>query len=205
MGGRSSQTTQVPQFVEDAARMALARSQEIQGLGYMPYMGPEVAVVNPYEQALASNVGGMASAYGLAAPAAMDMGAMPVVTQGGLTGYSSYPAYEQGMREFQAMRPDQYGALASMTQYDPITGAFNPDYQVAMPEQEPAPIMMPDNGGDDRQSAMSASRSSGPTRPRSRSQGGGGLLSGVRDFTEDFRDDFRDFGDSIYSGLGGRG
>lgn len=199
MGGKSTQTTQIPQFVEDAARMALARSQEIQGLGYMPYMGPEVAVVNPYEQALASNVGGMASAYGLAAPAAMDMGAMPVVTQGGLTGYSSYPAYEQGMRQFQAMRPDQYGALASMTQYDPITGAFNPDYQVAPPEPEAVMDVVADRDG--RGFSMPSGRSAQSGSGFSR---GDGLLSGARDFAEGLRGAASDFGDAVFGGLGGR-
>ena len=126
MGGSSSTTSQraeIPAYMEEASKFALEKAKQIDALGKLPFMGPEVAAVNPYEQALARNVGGMASAFGLEAPAALDMGGMETVTQGGMTGYSSYPAYMASMERLKELRPDQYEYFAKMTGFDPITGA----------------------------------------------------------------------------------
>ena len=121
----SSKTTQeakIPEYLEEAGRLAVQQAQQAQQMGYIPYMGPEIATVNPYEQALAQNVGGMASAFGMAAPAGLDMG-MPTVTQGGMTGYSSYPIYQGAMERLREQRPEQYEFFANQTGFDPITGA----------------------------------------------------------------------------------
>jgi len=85
-------------------------------------MGPEIAAINPYEQAMAQNVGQMASAFGMSAPSSLDMG-MPTVTQGGMTGYSSYPIYQSAMERLREQRPEQYDFFAGQTGFDPITGA----------------------------------------------------------------------------------
>jgi hypothetical protein len=132
MGSKSTQSTQIPAYIEEAGKLALQRAQEIQAMGYVPYMGPEVAAINPYEQALATNVGSMASAFGLAAPVGMDMGGMPTVTQGGMTGYSSYPAYMASLERLRETRPEMYEYLSGMTRFDPITGALNPEYDARM-------------------------------------------------------------------------
>jgi len=135
MGGSSrTEKTEIPAYMEEAGQFALEKAKQIDALGKLPYMGPEVAAVNPYEQALARNVGGMASAFGLEAPAALDMGGMETVTQGGLTGYSSYPAYMASMERLKELRPDQYEYFAKMTGFDPITGAA-----IAPPAPAPAP------------------------------------------------------------------
>ena len=132
MGSKSTQSTQIPEYIEEAGKLALQRAQEVQAMGYVPYMGPEVAAINPYEQAMATNVGSMASAFGLAAPVGMDMGGMPTVTQGGLTGYSSYPAYMASLERLRETRPEMYEYFSGMTRFDPITGALNPDYDARM-------------------------------------------------------------------------
>lgn len=147
MGGSSStQKTEIPAYMEEAGRFALEKARQIDALGKLPYMGPEVAAVNPYEQALARNVGGMASAFGLEAPATLDMGGMETVTQGGLTGYSSYPAYMASMERLKELRPDQYEYFAKMTGFDPITGAA-----VAPPAPVLTAVAAPvsSGGGDD--------------------------------------------------------
>ena len=122
MGSRSTTKTEIPQYLEDAGKLAIQQAQQIQQMGYMPYMGPEVAAVNPYEQAAAQGVGQMASAFGMAAPAGLDMG-MPTVTQGGMTGYSSYPIYQSALERLREQRPEQYEFFANQTGFDPITGA----------------------------------------------------------------------------------
>lgn len=122
-GSRTVQTNEVPAYMEEAGQLAVEKAKQLYDLGKLPYMGPEVAAVNPYEAALARNVGGMASAFGLEAPSALDMGGMPTVTQGGMTGYSSYPAYIAAMEQLRDLRPDQYAYFAQMTGFNPITGA----------------------------------------------------------------------------------
>lgn len=121
----SSKTTQenkIPEYLEEAGRLAVQQAQQAQQMGYIPYMGPEIAAVNPYEQAAAQNVGQMASAFGMAAPSGLDMG-MPTTTQGGMTGYSSYPIYQGAMERLREQRPEQYEYFAGQTGFDPITGA----------------------------------------------------------------------------------
>lgn len=119
---KTTQETKIPEYLEEARKLALQQAQQIQQMGYVPYMGPEIAAVNPYEQAMAQNVGGMASAFGMAAPVGLDMG-MPTVTQGGMTGYSSFPVYQGAMERLREQRPEQYEFFAGQTGFDPITGA----------------------------------------------------------------------------------
>lgn len=196
MGSSSTQKTEIPKWVEDLGRAQAQRAVELQEMGYMPYMGPEVAAVNPYEQAMASNVGGMASAFGLQAPATMDMGGMPTVTQGGLTGYTSYPSYISSLERLKEQRPDMYAGLAGMTKYDPITGLINPDFQSNMPVFD-APVQsnMPVYSGDD-DAPMFAPASTGSTDPYSRPRpvlrgentgSSGGLLSGIRSARDELK------------------
>ena len=145
MGSRSTQKTEVPAYMQEAGEFALQRAKEISELGRLPYMGPEVAAINPAEAALARNVGGMASAFGLEAPAALDMSGMPTVTQGGMTGYTSYPAFIESMERLKAERPDQYDYFSRMGGFDPITGA-----RIA-PAAAPAaaPVAARSSGGGD--------------------------------------------------------
>lgn len=119
---KTTQETKIPEYLEEAGRLAVQQAQQAQQMGYIPYMGPEIAAVNPYEQAAAQNVGQMASAFGMAAPVGLDMG-MPTVTQGGMTGYSSYPIYQSALERLREQRPEQYDFFAGQTGFDPITGA----------------------------------------------------------------------------------
>jgi hypothetical protein len=208
MGSRSTQSTKIPEYIEEAGKLALQRAQEVQAMGYVPYMGPEVATINPYEQAAAANVGGMASAFGMQAPTGLDMGGMPTVTQGGITGYSSYPAYLSAMERLREQRPDQYEYLSGMGRFDPITGAVNPSYNMPVMEGETAsnmPVVSPSSGGgnDDAPSHaeimqmhygnpngpsgssgynVTTSFGSGSTpKPVLRGESTGGLFSGMRE------------------------
>jgi hypothetical protein len=188
MGSRSTQQTKVPEYIEEAGKLALERAKQIQAMGYIPYMGPEVAAVNPYEQAAAANVGGMASAFGMQAPAGLDMGGMPTVTQGGMTGYTSYPAYMSSLERLREVRPDMYQYLSNMTKFDPITGQVNPEYDAFMQSvTAPAAPAASSGGGDDKPffapaptGGSSDPRASSP-RPVLRGQDtGGGLFSDLR-------------------------
>jgi len=142
MGSSSTtqvQKTEIPKWYEDAAKLQIRRADDAYTLGKMPYMGPEVAAINPAEMAASRNVGQMASAFGLEAPAELSMGDMPTVTQGGMTGYTSYPAYLENMERLKEQRPDQYDFFSRMTGFDPITGA-SVQQMSTLPSQAPAPV-----------------------------------------------------------------
>jgi len=176
MGGSSSrqvQETTLPDWYEDAAQEAIKRSREIYEVGRLPYTGIDVAGINPAEAAAARNVASMASAFGLEAPAELDMGGMPTVTTGGMTGYSSYPMFTADMQRLKEQRPDQYEYFARMTGFDPITGAAT---QPLTPPAPVAPVSAAPRMRSDVQafldsqakyrdegSRMSTGRGSGPT------------------------------------------
>lgn len=220
MGSRSTQETKVPEYIEEAGKLALERAKQIQGMGYIPYMGPEVAVVNPYERAAAANVGSMASAFGMQAPVGLNMGGMPTVTQGGMTGYTSYPTYMSSLERLKETRPEMYEYLSGLGKFDPITGQVNPEYDARMQAAVAPQVVAPSGssgGGDDgpnmrefmderkaesaRRAAASADPRSSSPRPVLRGQstgGSGGLFSGLRDAREEVSN-------RIYTALGGRG
>lgn len=118
-----TQTTKqtIPPEVTAANAAMLARGEKLAELGYIPYMGVDVAGINPAERAAMENVGQMASAFGLAAPETSQISA-PEVTMGGMTGYTSFPMYEGALERFRETRPDQYDAYAEALGYDPLTG-----------------------------------------------------------------------------------
>lgn len=116
-----TQTQTIPPEVTAANAAMLARGQKLAELGYIPYMGVDVAGINPAERAAMENVGQMASAFGLAAPETSQISA-PEVTMGGMTGYTSFPMYEGALERFRETRPDQYDAYAEALGYDPLTG-----------------------------------------------------------------------------------
>lgn len=126
--------------MEEAGKLAVEEAKKIKEMGYLPYFGPEVAAINPYEQAMAQNVGGMASAFGLAAPAAMSMSGVDTATSGGITGYTTAPAYFAALERLKETRPDQYEFFANLGRFDPITGAANPNYNPNPTTTAPTPL-----------------------------------------------------------------
>lgn len=154
MGSKSTtvQENRIPRYLEEAGQLAVEEAKKIKEMGYLPYFGPEVAAINPYEQAMAQNVGSMASAFGLAAPAAMDMSGVDTATSGGVTGYTTAPAYFAALERLKETRPDQYEFFAGLGRFDPITGAINPNYNPSpttnMPNLLPSTARI-GGGGDD--------------------------------------------------------
>jgi hypothetical protein len=163
----------------------------------IPYMGPEIAEISETERALNRNVGAMASAFGLEGPAPLTMGDAEVTSAGGVSGYSSYPAYMSALQRLQEQRPDQYAYLAGLGRFDPITGAAIAPPVV--PEAATGPLgVSPVSGGGNDDSLSHAEimqmhygnpagpstnigpRDSSP-RPVLRGESTGGLFSGLRE------------------------
>ena len=126
-GGGQSTKTEIPEWAEAATKRNLARAEEVQKIGYMPYYGPDVAGFTPTQQAAMQNNLAAASAFGMAAPADA-MAGMPQAQDfgGGISGYSSGNLFDQAVAEFEAREPayaKEYNELfAGNTYTNPFPG-----------------------------------------------------------------------------------
>ena len=125
-GGSQTSQVEIPQYLEDASKKMLNRASAVQGVGYMPYMGPDVAALTqPQQQAMQSNIDA-ASAFGLVDPGLNAMAGMPEAQDfNGVQGYSSFPMYEQAVADLAASRPGQVAAYDKLF-VDPVTGLGGP-------------------------------------------------------------------------------
>ncbi len=105
-GGSSSVSTEIPAYIEDAAKSNLGLADKISNIGYTPYYGPDLAAVTPMQGAAFQNTQNAASAFGMNAGQGQYM---PEATQfaGGGMGYSSAPMFEQSVENLAQFRPAQ--------------------------------------------------------------------------------------------------
>lgn len=109
MGGSSKSTTELPAYLEDAVKNALTASQNAASVGYMPWMGPDVAAMTPTQVAAMQNTNTGLSSFGMAS--ADPMAGMPTAQNyGGMGGYSSFPIYDEAMKAWAAANPQQAAA-----------------------------------------------------------------------------------------------
>lgn len=126
-GGGQSTKTEIPEWAESATKRNLARAEEVQKIGYMPYYGPDVAGFTPTQQAAMQNNLAAASAFGMAAPTDA-MAGMPQAQDfgGGISGYSSGNLFDQAVAEFERKKPayaKEYNELfAGNTYTNPFPG-----------------------------------------------------------------------------------
>ena len=129
-GGGQSTKTEIPAWAENATKRNLARAEEVQKIGYMPYYGPDVAGFTPSQQAAMQNNLSAASAFGMAAPTDA-MAGMPQAQDfgGGISGYSSGDLFDQAVAEFERRKPayaKEYNELfAGNTYTSPFPGPGN--------------------------------------------------------------------------------
>ena len=145
-GGSSSQTTEIPAWLENAAIQNINRANDVSQIGYTPYYGPDVAAFSPMQQQSMQSTGNAASAFGLAPQGYDAMAGMPQAQTfaNGMQGYSSAPLYQESVDQLQANRPAQFQAMADMF-IDPITGAPAKNNYQASPAQ--VQQMFSNNGG----------------------------------------------------------
>ena len=135
-GGSSSQTTEIPAWLENAAIQNINKANDVSNIGYTPYYGPDVAALSPMQQQSMQSTGNAASAFGLAPQGFDAMAGMPQAQTfaNGMQGYSSAPLYQESVDQFQANRPAQFQAMADMF-IDPFTGAAARNNYQASPAQ----------------------------------------------------------------------
>ena len=158
-GGTTSQSTQIPAWLENAAIENINKGRDVSQIGYTPYYGPDVAAFSPMQQQSMRSTGNAASAFGLAPQGFDAMAGMPQAQTfaGGLQGYSSAPLYEQSLDKLFANAPAQYRAINDMF-IDPFTGASPRNRYGATPAQTQQMISGGGGGGDGGGGAVSVSR-----------------------------------------------
>ena len=118
-GGSTTQKTEIPDWLKEPSIRNLARAEETQKIGYMPWQGPDMAAFNPTQTAAMQQNIGAAEAFGLSAPGALTpLQGLPQAQtfSGGIQGYSGTPLYEQALAELKAKQPgdvDKYNKLFS--------------------------------------------------------------------------------------------
>lgn len=128
-GGSQTTRVKIPEWLESAAKQNLGRADNIAQIGYVPYMGPDVAAMQPGQIAAMQNTGAAANAFGMASPDMMAGMPQAQTFAGGVQGYSSMPLYQQSLDALQAANPGQFAALNAPF-INPQTGA-RPAYPFA--------------------------------------------------------------------------
>ena len=164
-GGKSSTEVSVPAWLQEAAQSGLARGNQAAGIGYAPYIGPDVAALTPMQEAAMFNTSQASSAFGLG-PSPIPSAGMPEVQTfaGGVRGYSAIPLYDQAINELKVRDPVQYAKLMA-----PFSGGGQFGI-TSMPMG--APMGAPMREGPPQGSG--ASRDYGSTAADRIAQGGGG-------------------------------
>ena len=121
-GGSQTSQVEIPAYLENASKKSLNRAEDTQNIGYMPYMGPDVAAfTQPQQQAMQANIDA-AAAFGLVDPSLDAMAGMPQAQDfNGVQGYSSFPVYQMAVDDLKASRPGQVEAYDDLY-VDPTTG-----------------------------------------------------------------------------------
>ena len=190
-GGSQTNKTEIPQWLEDASRENIAMGNQVAGLGYVPYFGPDVAAFTPMQQASFQNTGQAANAFGMAGGGMTGMEGMPQAQQfaGGVSGYSSAPMFQETMAALEANNPGQFAAIQNMF-INPQTGAGG--MQPQMPMQQSAPQQSSGGGGG-----------GGGYRPMMPGGNGGGSIGGYTSIGDMFNGGGAGASGDKYSG-GGR-
>lgn len=136
-GGSQSTENTIPDYLEDPIRRNIGRAEQYSQIGFVPYMGPDVAAFTPMQQAAFQNTNNAAAAYGQMAPSGSGL---PQATDygGGVQGYSAFPLYQQALDELQRSRPGQFNALNAPF-INPYTGAGGSISQSMQPAPAPQP------------------------------------------------------------------
>lgn len=121
--GSTETDVKIPEFLEQGFKEGLQRGRNVAELGYMPYMGPDVAAFTPAQTSAMQNTFDASRAFGMSAPTDA-MAGMPQAQTfaGGIQGYSSYPTFQESLAKLRESRPGQMAAYDAMF-INPQTGA----------------------------------------------------------------------------------
>jgi len=129
MGGESvtgSTKTKPPQWWTDAAKYAVGQGKKTAEIGYVPYIGPDIAAFNPQQLDAMQQSQNWSSAFnnpGGAVPQVADSIMPPTDFGNGLKGYSSFPGYQQALGNLAEQYPGLYNYINSFFPHTNQPGA----------------------------------------------------------------------------------
>lgn len=134
-GGGQTTKAEIPDWAKEPTIRNLQRAETAQQVGYQPYMGADLAAINPTQMSAMQNQLDAASAFGLSAPSTPMQG-MPEAQDfgGGMMGYSAFPLFEQAQQELARKNPEQQAI------YDSLFGNPNPAGTASVTAPEPEPL-----------------------------------------------------------------
>lgn len=128
--GGSKKTTQkqnfkLPAWYEDAAKSAIAFSEDISKAGHVPWLGPDVAALAPQTKAGIAGTDAMSAAFGM--PTSGGNPYLPPEQEfaGGVKGYSGFGGFEEAMESLKVKYPGMYNFLSQFNKINQGE-SFNP-------------------------------------------------------------------------------
>ena len=143
--GENKSTVAQPQWATDAAEEALALARQRNKIGYVPYMGPEVASFAPQQVEAMQSVQDRSSMFqhpGQAAPQVADSLMPDQDFGGGMHGYSSFPGFQAQMAQMEKMYPGMAKALRGFGM-NPVGPGGKPPLQQPGPGMGTPPLAQP--------------------------------------------------------------
>jgi len=131
-GGSTSSKVEIPKWLEEPSKRAIARGEDMAQIGYQPWMGPDVAAFNATQNAAFDNTNNAAGAFGLSQGSS---GMPQPMDYNGFAGYSGYPIFDQARTDYEQANPQQAAA------YDALFG----DYGVGIGTLAPVPTASASN------------------------------------------------------------
>lgn len=113
-GGSQTSSVSYPPWVQEPAKRAIQRGEDISRIGYIPYEGADVAALSPQQVSAMQGTQSAAAAFGM--PQANPMSNLPEATTyaGGIQGYSGAPMAQQLIDDFRTNRPGQAALYDSL-------------------------------------------------------------------------------------------
>ena len=111
-GGSTSSSVTIPKWLEDPSKRAIARGEDIAELPFRPWQGPDVAGFSPTQEAAFANTNQAADAFGVSQSTGTGL---PAPTDyNGVSGYSSFPIFDNAKTAWQQANPEQAAAYEAL-------------------------------------------------------------------------------------------
>lgn len=107
----TTSTTEIPKWLEEPTIRNISRAEQAAKIGYMPWMGLDVAGFTPTQQAAQQMNINAANAFNMLPSGYSNLTAMQGMPQmqtvDGVSGWSSYPMYQAALKQLEEAQPQQ--------------------------------------------------------------------------------------------------
>lgn len=150
-GGKGgSQESDIAKSMQPYRDRFMDDAQIASRMEYLPYVGPDVAAINPYEQSAMLNTNSMADAFNMGGGLPADPSSLMPETvashEGGVQGYSAAPMFFEALLQSQQANPNYFRQRSQFM--TPPTNAQAGIYGGPIPRQQgPGSPPVQDPGG----------------------------------------------------------